>query len=221
MAIRFSGNCKVSVKYTDRGDYRCSVSCGEVSTRLTVNPPASGYGPGVAYDSPQAYDSAARAAISFAIHDSEDGDYYRPEYNSSADEYIIERGERQYWMNFGDINPREYGAVFVRQKTETIFDVADISGADWDGFSKLGYLCGSGELDLNDIRADERPKIAASVGASSWDSMSSIEKVLAYVGYWGIPGQRFTEKNYRAAMRQMGVTSYRGNVPSGKVSVKV
>lgn len=41
--------------------------CG--NARGTIGAPASGFGPGVAYDSPAAYDTTARAALAFADAD--------------------------------------------------------------------------------------------------------------------------------------------------------
>lgn len=62
MAIRYCGNQSIRVVYLDSGVYRCSTA----GQSLTLHPPAAGFGPGIAYDSPEAYDQTARAAISFA-----------------------------------------------------------------------------------------------------------------------------------------------------------
>ena len=67
MAKRYSGNLQINVAYDDRGHYRTSVSRG--GTNLwhgRVDPAPSGFGPGVAYDSPQAYDQIARSTLAFA-----------------------------------------------------------------------------------------------------------------------------------------------------------
>lgn len=67
MATRYSGDVKVSVLYRDQGDYRAVVSApGEKPEVVFVRPAASGFGRGVAYDSPEAYDEIARSAISLA-----------------------------------------------------------------------------------------------------------------------------------------------------------
>lgn len=72
MARRFLGNLVVNVTYDDRNFYRVSVSGGTARWKGTVGPPQFGYGPGVAYDSPQAYDEVVRAAVSFALNEQPD-----------------------------------------------------------------------------------------------------------------------------------------------------
>lgn len=67
MARRYLGNLAISVTYDDRDFYRASVSGNGVIWKGTLRPTAAGFGPGVAYDSPRAYDEIARSAVSFAI----------------------------------------------------------------------------------------------------------------------------------------------------------
>jgi len=70
MATRYSGNLRITCTYRDRGDYKCTVTPhGGKAHTVFVNPPASGYGPGISYDSPEAYDRVAHAAIAFAADD--------------------------------------------------------------------------------------------------------------------------------------------------------
>lgn len=66
MARRYSGQLTINVLYDDHGFYRTTVSGPNGSWRGNVYPPAAGLGRGVAYDSAQAYDEVARAAVSFA-----------------------------------------------------------------------------------------------------------------------------------------------------------
>lgn len=67
MAKRYSGDLEVDVGYDKRNFYRASVRRGgEVLWRGRVNPAPAGFGPGVAYDSAEAYDDIARSALSFA-----------------------------------------------------------------------------------------------------------------------------------------------------------
>lgn len=72
MATRFCGALRISVSYTNRGDYKATVSTA-ANQKLGLNlwsgrvgAPPAGFGPGVAYDSPEALDSTAHAALSFA-----------------------------------------------------------------------------------------------------------------------------------------------------------
>lgn len=79
MAIRYSGNATIRVVYRDSGDYACTVSvAGRNVWTGTVGAPAVGFGVGIAYDSPEAYDEAARAALAFAEDDT-GGDTIRPD----------------------------------------------------------------------------------------------------------------------------------------------
>ncbi len=91
MAKRYSGSLQINVTYDDRGHYRTSISSGgKLLWRGTVNPAPSGFGPGIAYDSPQAYDEVASSAISFA--DDEKGDIAdEADYNEDLSGYLIKR----------------------------------------------------------------------------------------------------------------------------------
>jgi hypothetical protein len=72
MARRYCGSVKVVIAYRDRGDYTGVVVAGErgefVWQFAELDPPACGFGPGVGYDSAQAYDRMAAAAISFGAY---------------------------------------------------------------------------------------------------------------------------------------------------------
>jgi len=91
MATRYSGDLKINVTYDDRNFYRASVSRGDkLLWRGRVNPAPAGFGPGVAYDSPQAYDEVAVSALAFADDDVGDiGD--TAEYNDNMTGYLIRR----------------------------------------------------------------------------------------------------------------------------------
>jgi len=85
VALRYSGLVKISVVYRDQGDYRAVVTLNDPedyrrhplpqfrkkapSWTGFIRPAPAGFGRGVAYDSPQAYDEIARSALSFADHD--------------------------------------------------------------------------------------------------------------------------------------------------------
>lgn len=72
MAKRYCGNLKIRITYCDgnmeypSGYYRCSVTGRGGKWSGIVGPAASGFGRGIAYDSPVAYDTVARSAVSFA-----------------------------------------------------------------------------------------------------------------------------------------------------------
>ena len=94
MAKRYSGDLQISVVYDDKNHYRTAVSRGgKLLWRGIVNPAPSGFGPGVAYDSSQAYDEVASSALAFADHDvggiSDDA-----EYNEEMTGYLIRRTPR-------------------------------------------------------------------------------------------------------------------------------
>jgi hypothetical protein len=73
-AVRYGGSVRIELTYQDSdGCYDGKVVVGGHTYSISVGPPASGYGPGIAYDSPEAYDRAAHAALSFAAADKEWG----------------------------------------------------------------------------------------------------------------------------------------------------
>ena len=74
MARRFIGDANIYILYHDAGDYR-----GSIVVPLDDGPPAAwkfrdlhapkiGFGPGIAYDSPKAYDLMAQSAASFGSY---------------------------------------------------------------------------------------------------------------------------------------------------------
>jgi hypothetical protein len=71
-AVRYCGSVRIELSYDDSdGCYDGKVIVDGHTYSVSVGPPASGYGPGIAYDSPEAYDRAAHAALSFAAADTE------------------------------------------------------------------------------------------------------------------------------------------------------
>ncbi|HSX22528.1 MAG TPA: hypothetical protein VLE97_07130 [Gaiellaceae bacterium] len=91
MAKRYSGNLTINVVYDDKNFYRTSVSSeGKPLWSGTVNPAPVGFGPGVAYDSPQAYDEVAGSAIAFA-DDEVSGVADEAEYDENLTGYLIRR----------------------------------------------------------------------------------------------------------------------------------
>lgn len=94
MAKRYSGNLQISVVYDDRGHYRTAVSSGgKLLWRGTVNPAPAGFGPGIAYDSPKAYDEVASSALAFADDEKRDiAD--KAEFDEDLTGYLIRRSPR-------------------------------------------------------------------------------------------------------------------------------
>jgi hypothetical protein len=94
MAKRYSGSLQISVTYDDHNFYRTSVSHGgKLLWRGTVRPAPVGFGPGVAYDSPQAYDEIASSALAFA--DDEVGDIGdEADFKEDGTGYLIRRAPR-------------------------------------------------------------------------------------------------------------------------------
>jgi hypothetical protein len=91
MASRYCGQLKITVLYTDQGDYRASVQAGKAQLwKGRIGAPPAGFGPGVAYDSPEAYDSTAHAALSFAADDGADLDHLA---NFNAHGYALTRAK--------------------------------------------------------------------------------------------------------------------------------
>ena len=94
-AVRYSGS--VWIELTCQDSDRCydgKVVVGGHTYGVSVGPPAIGYGPGVAFDSPEAYDRAAHAALSFAAADLEWGagsDLFTPAAEVGEDGWVIRR----------------------------------------------------------------------------------------------------------------------------------
>ena len=71
MARRYCGALTINVLYNPRVRlgcigtdwYDCRVTLGRAGISLHVHAPAAGFGSGVAYDSPEAYDRIARALV--------------------------------------------------------------------------------------------------------------------------------------------------------------
>ena len=94
MAKRYSGNLQVSVVYDDKGHYRTAVSSGgKLLWRGIVNPAPAGFGPGIAYDSPKAYDEIASSALAFA-DDEVGGIGDEAEFDEGLTGYLIRRSRR-------------------------------------------------------------------------------------------------------------------------------
>jgi hypothetical protein len=94
------GSVRIELSYEDSDEcYDGKVIVDGHTYSVSVGPPASGYGPGVAYDSAEAYDRAAHAALSFAAADLEWGggcDIFTPAAEIGPSGWII---RRQAWSN--------------------------------------------------------------------------------------------------------------------------
>jgi hypothetical protein len=109
MATRYCGDVKITITYRDCGDYAGTVSVTRGGQRYAwrftgLNAPACGHGAGISYDSPEAYDSMARSAVSFAQYTGEgDPGWASPEVASAIGDscdmddidYIVTR--RKVW----------------------------------------------------------------------------------------------------------------------------
>lgn len=94
-AVRYSGSVRIELSYDHSdGCYDGKVIVDGHTYSVAVGPPASGYGPGIAYDSHEAYDRAAYAALSFAAADIEWGDgcdIFTPAAEIGANGWVIHR----------------------------------------------------------------------------------------------------------------------------------
>ena len=94
MAKRYSGSLQISVVYDDKNHYRTAVSQGgKLLWRGIVKPAPAGFGPGIAYDSPKAYDEIASSALAFA-DDEVRGIADDAEYDEDLTGYLIRRSPR-------------------------------------------------------------------------------------------------------------------------------
>jgi hypothetical protein len=91
MTKRYSGDLTIHVVYDDRNHYKTSVSRkGKNLWSGTVRPAIVGFGPGIAYDSPKAYDEIAATALAFADNDV-GGVRDSAEYNENLSDVLIRR----------------------------------------------------------------------------------------------------------------------------------
>ena len=94
-AVRYSGSVRIELTYEDSdGCYDGKVVVDGHTYSVSVGAPASGYGPGIAFDSPEAYDRAAHAALSFAAADTNWGDgcdIFTPAAELDANGWVIRR----------------------------------------------------------------------------------------------------------------------------------
>lgn len=97
-AVRYSGTVVIELTYEDSdGCYDGKVRVDGYVYSISVSAPASGYGPGIAYDSAEAYDRAAHAALSFAAADVEWGqglEVFTPAAEIGAEGWVIRRRPR-------------------------------------------------------------------------------------------------------------------------------
>lgn len=94
-AVRYSGTITIELGYDDSDDcYHGKVRVDGHTYSVCVYAPALGHGSGVTHDSPEAYDGAARAALSFAAADTKWGegvDIFTPAAETDPDGWIIRR----------------------------------------------------------------------------------------------------------------------------------
>jgi hypothetical protein len=94
-AVRYSGSVRIELSYGDSdGCYDGKVIVDGHTYSVSVGPPAIGYGPGIAFDSADAYDRAAHAALSFAAADLDWGDgcdIFTPAADIGPNGWIIRR----------------------------------------------------------------------------------------------------------------------------------
>lgn len=66
MAKRYIGDAVIDITYRDRGDYAGTVRAGGYSWAFDgLHAPKIGFGAGISYDSPLAYDQMAASAVGF------------------------------------------------------------------------------------------------------------------------------------------------------------
>jgi len=138
MAKRYSGNLQISVVYDDKNFYRTSVSSGGKHLWSgIVRPAPAGFGPGIAYDSPRAYDAIAQTAIAFA-EDEIGGIADDAEFDEDLTGYLVRRSplaktashaKRRATIQIGDcVVMREPHRRYITSSTgAVVFKVVDAS----------------------------------------------------------------------------------------------
>ena len=118
MAKRYSGDLQISVIYDDKNHYRTAVSQGgKLLWRGIVKPAPAGFGPGIAYDSSQAYDEVASSALAFA-EDDVGGISDDAEYNEEMTGYLIRRTPRAGRAGKKSATPRAHATKKTKQQLD-------------------------------------------------------------------------------------------------------
>jgi hypothetical protein len=94
-AVRYSGTVKIELRYDDSdGCYYAKVRVGHITYATPVGAPAIGHGPGIAFDSAEAFDRVAHAALSVPAADTvwgEGSDIFTPAAETNDSGWIIQR----------------------------------------------------------------------------------------------------------------------------------
>jgi hypothetical protein len=193
MAKRYSGNLTINVVYDDKNFYRTSVSEGGKSLWSGIVKPApAGFGPGIAYDSPQAYDEIAQSAIAFA-EDDLGGIADEAEFDEDLTGYLIRRSPRAR-------SAREHATKSTGGSTRS-WDTVAVVDSDWVADA------GSAASDLAD--AIERKFGVERMIEGSWPKYrvlakgdeKTLEKARVFAGRWLEDHQEREAQRIKAARR--------------------
>lgn len=115
------------------------------------------------------------------------------------------------WINHGDVNPRAYGAVFLKDLGDS-FEIVQVSNIIEDAGKKtadeLGgvYQFKSANVDKADIMKDKGLRDYADANRHD-DATNLIWAATAYLGYHGGDDVVYTN-NFHMGMRSMGIYRY-------------
>lgn len=112
---------------------------------------------------------------------------------------------RHKWENFGDINHREYGGMFIAKIGETEYAFIDAVGQDCDFYtSDKDYLFIVGSIDLDDVSQEDLKGAARSCGWSLEEFLTHPPQVqVDTLTHWSdYTIDNFSTKNYWQGLRR-------------------
>ena len=118
------------------------------------------------------------------------------------------------WYNFGDINPRLHGGLFVRWDGDKLFEVVEVSGKS-DGDIYYYFQTRNESIDDLDYRWVNRRNDPVAKFAD-WDRMNGtcpvyIRRSLQLcdiISYYGGECERESDSNWWRGLKSYGITSW-------------
>lgn len=110
------------------------------------------------------------------------------------------------WKNYGDVNPREHGGMFVRD-TGDGFDLVSVDNQEYDCFKPARYMFKAATVTKADLMSDESLRRYADAYQDD-QAQNLMWAATAYLGYYGAHDNVLHTTNFHNGMRAMGINSY-------------
>lgn len=116
------------------------------------------------------------------------------------------------WVNHGDVNPREYGATFLRDLGDS-FDIVDVVNTE-DNVSEAyakehgRYIFKHANVSKDKIMADMSLREYADA-INQDEATNLIWAATSWLGYYGGDEEPLITNNFHEGLRSMGISSYK------------